>query len=773
MPSQHDTADDSADLPDLDLTERLELVQGLGQLGVFSRDLRTGIGAWDAQVFRIYGLDPAMPTPGMDELQRRLIHPDDQDAFRAAHQDLHGQQGRRQMRFRIVRPDGEVRHLHSLFNVRQDGSGRAILVGVLIDVSEVFSTREGQHDLLQRMDLVASAVGVAFWSRDNDADRAHWDARMFRMHHRDPARGAPGIDEWLQEHVHPLDRDWMRAHQAESHARWDPLDEVLFRIPDGAGGARWVQSWTRRSRRDGVRVSHGVHLDVTDREVEQREIRRERGRIASMLDAAGIGVWERRLDGRPSYLSPAARRLRGLAENDPRPYEDMVRQTTLAEDASGVDAALSTPPDANGAYAHEWRVRLPDGAVRWLTAYGQATRDDAGAVVSIGGVTVDVTERKQAQLLVADRVQQETVARAKAEFLSGLGREWRAPLRQLHSGLSQLLDDTEDPPTLRQAQKLRQLMVTSERLARSIDAGLQVAEAPPGAPVPIQPLRLDRMLQAALDQLDAPLRARATGAKWNRAERPATVMAEPHLLDQALQRMLAHVLRRAAPGETLAATLKPEVRHGQVGWRLDINPTTDGAAVVQDQGGSDIDAVDSGWATYLLQPMGAELIAVPGDTVGIHAWLRASDAEPLLAEAPPLSPNRGDMSRYRVLCVEDNPVNLLLLRELFGLRPAIELHTAVDGAQALTMASRLQPQAILLDLHLPDLHGTEVMLRLRSDPNLAQAHFIALSANAMPDDIGQAMRAGFDDYWTKPIDVRRFLDNIDAMADGRWRGPSG
>ena len=114
--------------------------------------------------------------------------------------------------------------------------------------------------------------------------------------------------------------------------------------------------------------------------------------------------------------------------------------------------------------------------------------------------------------------------------------------------------------------------------------------------------------------------------------------------------------------------------------------------------------------------------------------------------------------------MEDNPVNLLLVQELVALRPAVTLWSAVDGAEGLARAREALPQVVLLDLQLPDLHGRDVLRRLREDPLTAGATVIALSANAMAEDIAAARAEGFDDYWTKPLDFHRFLAALDALV---------
>ena len=70
---------------------------------------------------------------------------------------------------------------------------------------------------------------------------------------------------------------------------------------------------------------------------------------------------------------------------------------------------------------------------------------------------------------------------------------------------------------------------------------------------------------------------------------------------------------------------------------------------------------------------------------------------------------------------------------------------------------------MLVDMQLPDIDGLEVLARLRADPQTADLHVVALSANAIPADIQRALDAGFDDYWTKPLDFAVFNAAIDRV----------
>jgi CheY-like chemotaxis protein len=118
-----------------------------------------------------------------------------------------------------------------------------------------------------------------------------------------------------------------------------------------------------------------------------------------------------------------------------------------------------------------------------------------------------------------------------------------------------------------------------------------------------------------------------------------------------------------------------------------------------------------------------------------------------------------------VLYIEDNPVNAMVVSELVAMRAGVSLHTAVDGASGVAQALRDPPDLVLVDMQLPDIDGCEVVRRLRGRG--CRATLIALSANAVPEEAVRAKAAGFDDYWTKPIDFQQFLNGLDRIAAAR------
>lgn len=117
----------------------------------------------------------------------------------------------------------------------------------------------------------------------------------------------------------------------------------------------------------------------------------------------------------------------------------------------------------------------------------------------------------------------------------------------------------------------------------------------------------------------------------------------------------------------------------------------------------------------------------------------------------------------RVLCVEDSEPNFRLIENVLRERPGTDLVWADTGEKGLEMARAETPQLVLLDLDLPDIHGSKVLEGLRMHPETAQTPVIVISADATSRQIERMLSAGARNYLTKPFDIRRFLCMFDEV----------
>jgi two-component system cell cycle response regulator DivK len=119
----------------------------------------------------------------------------------------------------------------------------------------------------------------------------------------------------------------------------------------------------------------------------------------------------------------------------------------------------------------------------------------------------------------------------------------------------------------------------------------------------------------------------------------------------------------------------------------------------------------------------------------------------------------------KILLVEDNEMNRDMLSRRLE-RRGYEIVVAVDGQSGVEMAGAHLPDLILMDMSLPVLDGWEATRRLKADPATGGIPIIALTAHAMSSDREQALEAGCDDYDTKPIEMVRLLEKIEALLSG-------
>jgi len=116
-----------------------------------------------------------------------------------------------------------------------------------------------------------------------------------------------------------------------------------------------------------------------------------------------------------------------------------------------------------------------------------------------------------------------------------------------------------------------------------------------------------------------------------------------------------------------------------------------------------------------------------------------------------------------VLYIEDNASNLLLIQQIIARRGDIQLLTAMNGREGIELARRHAPELILLDVHLPDMHGKEIMRELQADARTREIPVVILSASAMQPDIDALLEQGARRYLTKPVNVKEFMLTMDEM----------
>ncbi|MBT9526176.1 MAG: PAS domain-containing protein [Rhizobacter sp.] len=754
----------------------------LAAVALWRLDLVTQHGHFSDWGYRMLGMDPDSDFT-IDEL-RELIHPDDRAAVLRAAEEAMACDRVVDVDARYRHIDGSYRHLYTRRVAERDEQGRVIaLSGVTIDMTDQIAERERAQAYAQRIDRVTNAAGVGIWSVDIETHAIEWNEQMYRLYGWPREQPPPHNDVWLNQLVHPEDREIARSHRPIVGTGPQGL-HAEFRIVRPNGAVRWVASWSRREVLGGRDLAFGVNLDITNLQRAQTELRQTQERARLATESAGIGTWERDLRTGRAKWDAQMYRLRGLPVGPETPPDDMRYAAYHPDDLERINRNKARVGHEGDTYENEFRVILPDGSIRWLATRGLVQRDAHGEPERMLGVTWDVTERRSAEQALRDKAAAEQASQAKSQFLARMSHELRTPLNAV-LGFAQLLgNDPDDVPSPSQRQRVDRIHSAGLHLLALIDDVLDLATIESDA----LPLANEAVsLQASLDDVMqwTQLQATHSGVSIHAQPMPGWVRADPRRVRQILSNLLSNAIKYNRHHGDVWVSAQQGVHQGQAAWTLSVRDSGRGLSPEQ-QG-------------QLFQPfnrLGAERGAIQGTGIGlaiVHHLVRLMGGEvavsselgkgsefrvtlpaevaPQVSDHAPLSGFHADLyepsaaARLKLLYIEDNPVNVLLVQELIAMRRDVELSIAVDGLSGVAMACAGLHQVVLVDMQLPDIDGFEVLRRLRAEPALARSSIVALSANAMPEDVNRALQAGFDDYWTKPIDFHAFLRALTALVE--------
>ena len=516
-----------------------------------------------------------------------------------------------------------------------------------------------------------------------------------------------------------------------------------------------------------------VRLEAERRHAEQA-LRESEERLRATFEMAAVGIAHVAPDGR--FLRVNGRLCEILGHPRERLLGMRFQDVTLDGDTRS--------------YTLEKRYRHANGGVVWASVTAALMRDAAGVPAYFISVIEDVTARKQTQAALLAAQAAERANAAKTEFLSRMSHELRTPLNAV-LGFAQLLQmDSSTPLSPQQQAKLQHIERAGAHLLAMINDVLDLSRIESGG----MPLTAETVaLRVAVEEATALVAnaAREAGVRLLiEPPDPKTAIGEHVQADHLrLRQVLVNLLSNA---------IKYNREHGSVTVRW--GATREGDTV-------QLQVLDTGQGLspeqreHLFEPfnrLGAERSSIEGTGIGLVVTQRlvqlmggsilvqsqpgigscftvmlpsamggGTRPAPLDDATPAAAPAPGP--RRTVLYAEDNPMNVELVREVMRLRADCRLVIARNGREALAMAHSERPDLLLLDMHLGDMTGLDVLRRLARDPQLAHVPAVALSADAMPAPIAAAQRAGFRAYLTKPLDVAELLRVIDeALAtDGK------
>ncbi len=449
----------------------------------------------------------------------------------------------------------------------------------------------------------------------------------------------------------------------------------------------------------------------------------------------------------------------------------------------------------------------PDLKAHWLEAYGQVavtgdpirfadqSREMHGRwfdvyAFRLGGrenrkVAVlfrDSTVRKQVDLALREaKFAAEQASLAKSEFLSNMSHELRTPLNAI-LGFAQLMESGTPPPTLVQKTNLEHILKAGWYLLLLINEILDLAAIESGQlALSMEVVSLADVLLECAAIVEPQAQQHGISVTFAQLDQPVFVNADHTRVKQVLINLLSNAIKyNKVDGTVTVACTSLAAR-----IRISVEDTGVGLAPAQlaqlfqpfnrlgqqagHQEGTGIGLVVS---KRLVELMNGVMGVASTTGEGSVFWIELDLIAEPQAVAYPTDPTavaraqvQGKAQVHTVLCVEDNPANLMLVEDLVARRADVRLLTAFDGQRGIEIARAVRPAVILMDINLPGITGIEARRILAEDPATAHIPVIALSANAMLRDIERGLEAGFFRYLTKPIKVNEFMDTLDLALE--------
>lgn len=421
----------------------------------------------------------------------------------------------------------------------------------------------------------------------------------------------------------------------------------------------------------------------------------------------------------------------------------------------------------------EAKSTLPDGSVRWLYNNKRRLESPYTGEPVVFGIVTDITELTQA------REEAKRANQAKSEFISRMSHELRTPLNavmgfaqliQLHGGDERAMESAE------------QINKAGKHLLDLINEVLDLSRIEAGRlTVSIEPVIVEEAVHMALGIVRPIADGRGVAIDVDGSLCDTVAMqADRQRLSQIIINLLSNAVKYNRRNGSVA------VKCGEEGDCVYIEFSDTGTGISAEDrhrlfepferlSNGEVEGTGLGLALsrHLAQAMKGSLVLVKSSAEGSTFRLELPRAELVKAQKVAKSFDGSGIEAGQqgvtVLYIEDNLANLRLVERVLEEWGPVKVLSAMQGSIGLEVVRSQRPNLVLLDLHLPDMSGLDVLREIRLDDRTAHIPVIVLSADATSGQIKKSLSSGADDYLTKPIDIVKMLRLLTALQSAGWK----
>ncbi|MZH05976.1 MAG: PAS domain S-box protein [Nitrospinae bacterium] len=555
---------------------------------------------------------------------------------------------------------------------------------------------------------------------------------------------------------------------------------------------------------DDKKIFVGILRDISERKLNELAIESANRERNLILNTAGEGIYGLDLKGNITFVNPAACKMLGYSEEElwGKPQHSTIHHshpdgTEYPREECPIYAAVKDGKDHHETEEVFWKK---DGS-SFPVEYMSRPIIDKGELIGTVVTFTDISARKAAENelhmaynkleeRIEERTQElnsakemaESHNQAKSEFLSRMSHELRTPMNAI-LGFAQIMNESQkDPLSNSHKSRLNQILKAGNHLLELINEVLNLARIEAGKiSVSLEPVRIDELVRDVLnvtkpvaekfgieliDEISAYenfdvladktrlnqvlLNLVSNGIKYNRKEGSVTLS----LAFKNPDRIIIQVTDTGMgiPSEKLEKIFEPFDRLGAE------NSNTEGTGIGMTISKKLVELMN-GNLTVKSEPGIVSCFSVSLPTCDNEVLNRERDLRPFDKKCAETRNNK-----FHILYIEDNEANMLLVQDILSDFHGIELLKAPRAEMGLDMAHAHRPDLILLDINLPGIDGLETLKRLQNMEETHEIPVIAISANAMEKDINRALKAGFKNYLTKPLNISEFKAVVEKYA---------
>jgi PAS domain S-box-containing protein len=543
---------------------------------------------------------------------------------------------------------------------------------------------------------------------------------------------------------------------------------------------------TGRTRRIEAAVTErtaALQQEVHERQQAESALRESEQRFRNILNNVPIGVVYTDLRGNVLQTNPRFCELTGYSADEliGMPSLDFTHPDDIRQDA---ELSRQLVTGEIPLYRRNKRYIARDGHTLWVQSTVSLLRDEQGQPRRIVGAVEDITDHMKLAEAQQARAAAEASNHAKSDFLSRMSHELRTPLNAM-LGFAQLLElDKRNPLADAQRPWVGQIQHAGWHLLEMINDVLDLSRIESGnVRLQVEPLELSALLARTVPLVEEAARKRGIRISQDLASNAMRVQGDNTRVKQILTNLLTNAVKyNADQGRIHVATRL----HGS---EVEISVTDTGLGMTPEQmaelfqpfnrlgrerstqEGTGIGLVIS---QRLAELMGGSLRArsVTGEgSVFILSLPTLKDEDTVRTNLDELLTQPAQYQQRTVHYVEDNETNVEVMRGVLAQRPQVRMDVSVTGLDGLAAIRNHRPDMILLDMHLPDISGMELLRHLKADLATSTIPVVIVSADALDSQINTAIACGAMRYLTKPVNVNELLavvDEVLGQADTRY-----